>query len=183
MTTEAERGYVEGSRRAWMNVLLHAAKQLGVEDPLSKTAYLIAEREEAKQALRAICAKYGDNEWDESLHLRDIIEEHLGAHLAPASQDVGTERVVARLHLLASKAPSTISGVAEHIELAGLALVHSLATPQRLAASLDSYASAARIAAHGLPAGDTRERLLLGAGFLSDAASALTALSMPTPKP
>jgi predicted secreted protein len=74
-----EQSYVSGARAAWTQVLRQAMQEL---DAGEKTiAALVLEREAAVAALRALCAKHGDNEWDESLHLADIIEKHLGRHL------------------------------------------------------------------------------------------------------
>ena len=42
---------------------------------------LILEREELIVQLRDVCDHFGDNDWDEKLHLPDVIEKHLFKHL------------------------------------------------------------------------------------------------------
>jgi hypothetical protein len=76
-----EAGYIEGKRRAYIDLLHLAAKGLGYEDPLAEAASLITEREEAIVILREVCEEHGDNDWSEDLHLADIIEKHLARHL------------------------------------------------------------------------------------------------------
>src|SRR5882762_7351463 len=40
------------------------------------------ERSDAVKALRDICATHGDNDWDDKLHLGDVIEKHLHRYLS-----------------------------------------------------------------------------------------------------
>jgi len=72
-----ERSYIAGERAAWTGLLNHAARQLGGAPPRS-LAGLLSEREAVISALRDLCAKWGDNEWDESDHLGDVLRKHLG---------------------------------------------------------------------------------------------------------
>lgn len=81
MTTNEEKAYDQGNRAAWQSVLSLALKNLGYDSPESTAARWALEREAAIQTLRSLCRDYGDNEWDEALHLQDIIEKHLGDHL------------------------------------------------------------------------------------------------------
>lgn len=39
------------------------------------------ERDEAIRILRDVCEEFGDNDWDNDLHLADIIEKHLHRNL------------------------------------------------------------------------------------------------------
>lgn len=84
--TEEERGYDQGKRAALRQVLAHVFRELGLKDADSegRSAAWVLEREEAIARLREICAEHGDNDWDESLHLADIIEKHLGRYLEGA---------------------------------------------------------------------------------------------------
>lgn len=75
-----EESYLLGQRALLLGQLKDILKQLGKREDTTKED-LIAEREEAVQALRSICEDHGDNEWDENLHLADIINKHLGKHL------------------------------------------------------------------------------------------------------
>lgn len=68
-----------GNRAAWRSILQQALRELGAEGHTVES--LVAEREAAIAALRHLCDAWGDNDWDESLHLADIIEKHLARHL------------------------------------------------------------------------------------------------------
>ena len=81
-----EYSYAEGSQRAWIFMLQICLKHIDTTDqtkthPLFEKSRLILERAEAIQQLRSLCADFGDNDWDDNLHLADIIEKHLGKHL------------------------------------------------------------------------------------------------------
>lgn len=40
------------------------------------------ERKESVKILRQICARFGDNNWNDDLYLVDILDKHLWRHLA-----------------------------------------------------------------------------------------------------
>lgn len=84
----SEQDYVNGNQRAWLTMLNECISQLGSPDP----ARWIAERADVVLALRSICAEFGDNDWPDDLHLRDVIEKHLARHLQATSQVSGPER-------------------------------------------------------------------------------------------
>ena len=64
------------------DILADCIKALGYEKGTdTELAKLIIEREEAISQLRRICEAHGDNDWDENLHMGDIIEKHLGNYL------------------------------------------------------------------------------------------------------
>ena len=80
--TERERGYIEGRRFTLVQVLTHALVELKSfskpeDDPLIKLAALVKEREETVSKLREVCGEFGDNDWEENLHLGDVVECHL----------------------------------------------------------------------------------------------------------
>ena len=81
MSPEQEIAYTQGNRAAWQSLLSQCLRELGYDSPEANATRWAAEREAAIQSLRSICREHGDNEWDESLHLQDIIEKHLGDHL------------------------------------------------------------------------------------------------------
>ena len=81
MNEEEELSYERGSRAAWNQMLRECLKQLGYDTPEAQAASWITEREASISALRELCAEYGDNNWEEDLHLADVIEKHLGKHL------------------------------------------------------------------------------------------------------
>jgi predicted secreted protein len=81
-----DRAYILGQRSVWLNLLRQALPELNAETR-SQLSW-VSEREQAIAALRRVCEEHGDNDWDESLHLADIIDKHLGRHLGeggPAS--------------------------------------------------------------------------------------------------
>lgn len=77
MNENEEQAYMRGSRAAWLVMLRECLRQLGYESPESQQAHWIIEREETIAQLRRLCAQHGDNEWDEKLHLADVIDKHL----------------------------------------------------------------------------------------------------------
>jgi hypothetical protein len=79
---KSEASHIAGSRAAWFTMLKLCLVHLGIESLDSRrAANLTVEREEACAALRRVCAGHGDLDWDESLHLADVIEKHLAPHL------------------------------------------------------------------------------------------------------
>lgn len=76
-----EKSYKQGSRMAWLTILKQCCRHLGYDDlSVQKSSWAI-EREETVNALREVCRSFGDNDWDSSLYLVDIIEKHLSKHL------------------------------------------------------------------------------------------------------
>jgi hypothetical protein len=93
-STEAkrERSYLEGRRRAYIDMLMRALEALGYMAHKAKVGLLVAEMEEGKQRLRGLCERHGDNDWRNDEHLADIIEKHLGDYLdAPGSIERGDD--------------------------------------------------------------------------------------------
>lgn len=84
--TEHERGYIEGRRRTLINLVSQTLGELSgygkpEDEPLIKLAQATQERQETIQLLRSVCAEFGDNDWDDDLHLTDIIDKHLVNHV------------------------------------------------------------------------------------------------------
>ena len=77
-----EASYIEGQRQVRTRLLADCIRELGYgKDTDAGLAKLIVEREEAIAQLRRVCETHGDNDWDENLHMGDIIEKHLGKYL------------------------------------------------------------------------------------------------------
>ena len=76
----SEEDYIRGSKTAYRNMMIACMKELSDDENINE-ARLLAERDEAISRLREVCAKHGDNEWDDNLHLADIIEKHLWRYL------------------------------------------------------------------------------------------------------
>lgn len=79
MNDNEDRAYQDGNRAAWREMLALCLHSLGYE--ATTEARVVAEREAALVVLRDLCEQHGDNEWDNELHLADIIEKHLGKYL------------------------------------------------------------------------------------------------------
>lgn len=87
LTELTEQSYIQGSRAAWTQMLRQCLLQLGYNDPevQKKDLNWILEREAAINQLRDLCKFFGDNDWDEDLHLAEIIEKHLARQLHNAN--------------------------------------------------------------------------------------------------
>lgn len=71
----SEQDWMTGNRAAWQRILGEAIRELGMSGRTIES--LVLEREAAIAKLREVCAEHGDNDWEESLHLSDVIEKHL----------------------------------------------------------------------------------------------------------
>lgn len=85
---EHDVAYTEGYRLALRQHLMLGLAHLGYEGAEKKALQWVVEREQAIGQLRALCKEFGDNDWDEQLHLADVIEKHLGKHLHGLRQRV-----------------------------------------------------------------------------------------------
>lgn len=82
MNRKEEKAYIQGNRAAWSKILSDSLQQLGYDDPaITQKHRWILEREAVISQLRDLCGEFGDNNWDEKLHLADVVEKHLGRHL------------------------------------------------------------------------------------------------------
>jgi hypothetical protein len=86
-----EESWQAGNRTAWTQMLQQCIAALG-EQGRTQAGWLI-EREQAIAALREICGQYGDNRWNESLSLSDVIQNHLARHLEAGVTDGTLVRV------------------------------------------------------------------------------------------
>jgi hypothetical protein len=75
LTTDKEASFMEGQRSAWTSVLRTVLRELGHHTP--NVARMILEREELVAQLRRLCAEFGDNEWESTDYLPDVIEKHV----------------------------------------------------------------------------------------------------------
>ncbi|MCK4821196.1 hypothetical protein KA005_35855 [bacterium] len=93
MNEKEEKIYIQGNRAAWSKILSDSLQQLGYDDPaVTQKHRWILEREAVIAQLRDLCAEFGDNSWDEKLHLADVIEKHLGKHLYSEKNAAGEFR-------------------------------------------------------------------------------------------
>jgi hypothetical protein len=76
-----ENSYILGQRQVWQSILAMALGELGYNDLEARKAIWVAEREDIINQLRSICGDFGDNDWEEDLHLGDVIEKHLAHYL------------------------------------------------------------------------------------------------------
>lgn len=80
-TSASEMHWSKGYRAAMTSMLIKVLSDLGYQDTEETRAKWIIEREQAVSALRDICADHGDNDWEDDLHLGDVINKHLHRHL------------------------------------------------------------------------------------------------------
>lgn len=76
---QENRDWDAGYQAAMRRILAEAMREIPWNE--KQKAILLKERGEAIRALREICEIHGDNDWDDNLHLSDVIEKHLGRHL------------------------------------------------------------------------------------------------------
>jgi len=81
MSKNEEQSYERGSRMAWTLMLQQCLLNLGYTGTESENSKWIGERELAISLLREVCGDFGDNDWEPSLNLYDIIEKHLADYL------------------------------------------------------------------------------------------------------
>ena len=104
--SEHDLGFIAGQRHALITMIKQATRELGYDDPEAEKVSWISEREHAIAQLRALCEVIGDNDWDENLHLGDIIEKHVdyplrGGPEAPMIAEIARyHQTVALMHQL-----------------------------------------------------------------------------------
>ncbi len=76
-----DTAYVSGKAQVWREVLALATQGLGATSRSRTREQLLLERADTIAALRSVCEDFGDNDWDPSLHLADVVEKHLARHL------------------------------------------------------------------------------------------------------
>jgi len=79
-----DRDYTAGSRSVWRKLLRDCMTGLGFKgkrDPEAHRVALLVEREDVVEQLRCVCEDHGDNDWDDTAHLGDVIEKHLAPYL------------------------------------------------------------------------------------------------------
>ncbi len=87
MTEKEEQAYIEGQKSIWRRQLSEVLRLLGLDDPAANAARWAVERADTVACLRELCGEFGDTEWDDSLHLTDVIEKHLWRHIEPLLPD------------------------------------------------------------------------------------------------
>ena len=86
VTDKEESLWLQGHHAAWLQILRQALRELGFDQavlayPELKLARMAAMIEETRSYLRQVCAQHRDLDWDDNLHLRDVIEKHLVKHI------------------------------------------------------------------------------------------------------
>ena len=76
-----ELDYSRGHRAAWLSMLQTCLRELGVDDSAVAHSRWVIEREQTVAMLRQVCERHGDNAWDHTLHLADVVDKHLARHL------------------------------------------------------------------------------------------------------
>lgn len=81
MSDKNDESFYKGFKAAWVSILAEALQKLGYRYEETNRYGWILEREAAILQLRELCEKFGNNDWDDTLNLSDIIEKHLGYYL------------------------------------------------------------------------------------------------------
>lgn len=81
MTEQERQAYLDGEHMAWSMIAEQCIQHLNSETAIKAVVSYLIERNEAVVKLRDLCRDFGDNSWDDSLHLADIIEKNLARHL------------------------------------------------------------------------------------------------------
>lgn len=79
MTDAEEQAYCTGRASAFRSLLGGCIRELGQEERDVHGWRL--ERADTVAALRELCRDYGDNDWQDNLHLGDVINKHLVPYL------------------------------------------------------------------------------------------------------
>ena len=79
MSDSAEHWYESGQRSVAREILRIAIGHLGGSTKTDEQWRV--ERYQVIASLRRICESHGDNDWDDNLHLADVIDKHLARHL------------------------------------------------------------------------------------------------------
>jgi predicted secreted protein len=79
MTEQEEEAYMQGSASAYLAVFNQCIRHL---PDLKDEARRLSERAAVISVLRRICTEHGDNDWDDGLHMVDIITKHLEPYLS-----------------------------------------------------------------------------------------------------
>ena len=74
-----ERDWQRGNNDAWEQLLSDALRHLPKR--FQDKHLWRQERGRAVAKLREVCERFGDNDWDDTLSLSDVIEKHLLRHL------------------------------------------------------------------------------------------------------
>jgi hypothetical protein len=85
MTESEEEAYLCGERHVWVKLLEQCVKELGYDSEEVSRMSWISERERTVAILRQVCARHGDNQWADNLHLADVVEKHLWRQLEEKS--------------------------------------------------------------------------------------------------
>lgn len=84
MTEDEEPHWIEGNKAAYRAIFSECSRHL---PDIKDEARRLSERAETIALLRQVCGEHGDNEWDDNLHLADIIAKHLWNHLESEPED------------------------------------------------------------------------------------------------
>lgn len=76
-----EESYMRGRKEMAMSVVRGLMPDLELDGDAATCASLSIQIVDAKSMLRNICDDHGDNDWQDDLHLVDILGKHLHDHL------------------------------------------------------------------------------------------------------
>lgn len=76
-----EEAYMRGRKEMAMSIVRRLMPDLELAGDAATCAALSIQIVDAKSMLRTICDSHGDNDWEDDLHLVDILGKHLHDHL------------------------------------------------------------------------------------------------------
>lgn len=79
--TDLVEEHAERGRKAFgVRLVMQLSRECLEGEELAKVR-LQVELADARAVLRRLCDDHGDNDWDDSLYLADVLDKHLGDHL------------------------------------------------------------------------------------------------------
>ena len=75
---ERDQLLTQGEKLAWRRMLGVVIQSLGTDGDADRWRL---ERADVVSMLRQVCEEFGDNDWEDNLHLADVIEKHLWRNL------------------------------------------------------------------------------------------------------
>lgn len=73
-----EAGYIAGMKAAYSEMLSHAFKVLGIDDPEGHAAHLYTDMQAVVSAVKSLWEDVRDDPYPEDLYLPDVIEKIAG---------------------------------------------------------------------------------------------------------
>jgi hypothetical protein len=84
VTEDQEKYFILGKGKAFKKIIIDCQNALaGLGIKLKTKDEFDQERIDIIDTLRSVCGEIGDNDWDDDLHISDIINKHLVCYIDP----------------------------------------------------------------------------------------------------